>query len=173
MKAKQTCLILIVTCHWSLVNLSFAQDICIDVIGSSGSFDSSSGGSIAWTMGEVLSETQTSAGNKLTQGFHQSNFCFKTGIVENGNNSFGNEISLFPNPFEENLTIDFSRSDSENFQIEVFDVQGKLLKSNSLVFSNGSGKRATLGMTGCSEGIYLLTISSKNKNETFKINKIN
>jgi len=48
-----------------------AQSFSLEVIGSAGTFATSANGSMAWTIGEVMTETYTSADNFFTQGFHQ------------------------------------------------------------------------------------------------------
>ena len=48
-----------------------AQSFARDVIGSAGTFVTSASGSMAWTIGEVMTETYSSSGNFFTQGFHQ------------------------------------------------------------------------------------------------------
>ncbi|HXC06150.1 MAG TPA: gliding motility-associated C-terminal domain-containing protein [Bacteroidia bacterium] len=48
-----------------------AQSISQTVVGSAGTYKATAGGSMAWTVGEVITDTYTSPVNALTQGFHQ------------------------------------------------------------------------------------------------------
>ncbi len=48
-----------------------AQTFSQYVIGSSGTYATSTMGSMAWTIGEVITETYSGPGNYFTQGFHQ------------------------------------------------------------------------------------------------------
>ena len=50
-----------------------AQSFARDVIGSAGTFATSTQGSMEWTIGEVTTETYVNAGYSFTQGFHQPN----------------------------------------------------------------------------------------------------
>lgn len=65
----------------SFISISFAftyqnanaQSFAREVIGSAGTFATSVYGSMAWTIGEVMTETYDNSGNFFTQGFHQPN----------------------------------------------------------------------------------------------------
>ena len=48
-----------------------SQSLARDVIGSAGMYITSADGSMAWTIGEVMTDTYSSANNFFTQGFHQ------------------------------------------------------------------------------------------------------
>lgn len=50
-----------------------AQSLQPTVISSQGGFYSSATANVAWTLGEVISETYSTPYNILTQGFHQPN----------------------------------------------------------------------------------------------------
>ena len=66
-------------------------------------------------------------------------------------------VTLFPNPVSENLVIDLSSVSSEEVVIELFDMAGKLLaKSN-----NFNGPIISIDMTGISNGLYQVKLSSK------------
>ncbi len=56
---------------WKCMSSLCAQTFATDVIGSAGTFATSTGGSMAWTIGEVMIETYSSSVNFFTQGFHQ------------------------------------------------------------------------------------------------------
>src|ERR1035437_11096031 len=56
---------------WKGMNSLYAQSFATDVIGSAGTFATSTGGSMAWTIGEVMIETYSSSNKFFTQGFHQ------------------------------------------------------------------------------------------------------
>lgn len=83
-----------------------AQSFTPDVIGSAGTFATSASGSMSWTIGEVMTETYSSAGNFFTQGFHQPDTSFVISVIENSQPN----ISVYPNPIIDNVVIDFSAS---------------------------------------------------------------
>ncbi|MBK6527554.1 MAG: hypothetical protein IPG07_19580 [Crocinitomicaceae bacterium] len=49
-----------------------AQDLFL--ISGGGTHSSGSGGSVSWSIGEVVIQPATSSGNHVTQGFHQEIF---------------------------------------------------------------------------------------------------
>ena len=128
----------------------FSQSFSPAVIGSSGTFATSASGSMTWTIGEVMTETYSSAGNFFTQGFHQPDTTTLT-IVNDFNSS---SLSIFPNPVLNNLYIDFSNT-SENYFIELFDMQGKLLHRENV---SDNANPLMLSFCDFSEGVYLLNI---------------
>jgi len=67
MKLKLTVLLSVVTL------LGRSQSVAPTVVATCGDFYSSSTESVAWTIGEVVSETYSNSVNYLTQGFHQPN----------------------------------------------------------------------------------------------------
>lgn len=66
-----TLFLLLLPFCWNGRNGLHAQSFATDVIGSAGTFATSSGKSMAWTIGEVTIETFSSPNNYFTQGFHQ------------------------------------------------------------------------------------------------------
>jgi gliding motility-associated-like protein len=69
---KTYLLIIIISFTFTFQNVK-AQSFARDVIGSAGTFATSTYGSMEWTIGEVLTETYASTGYFFTQGFHQPN----------------------------------------------------------------------------------------------------
>lgn len=64
----------ILTCSLWKIGMGnvYAQSLSLEVIGSAGNFAvSANGTTMAWTIGEVMIETYSSADNFFTQGFHQ------------------------------------------------------------------------------------------------------
>ena len=55
-------------------NYCYAQSLARSVIGSQGDYFSSPTVSVAWTVGEVMSETYAPSNYFLTQGFHQPDY---------------------------------------------------------------------------------------------------
>jgi gliding motility-associated-like protein len=59
------------------INYCHAQSLSRTVVGSQGDFFWSPSVSVAWTVGEVMSETYATSGFYLTQGFHQPDIRFR------------------------------------------------------------------------------------------------
>jgi hypothetical protein len=150
----------------SVFTIGQAQSFDPYVIGSSGTFASSASGSMAWTVGEVMTKTYSSAGNFFTQGFHQP---VDTVFIDVIADISTQNISIFPNPVVDNLVIDFSSS-SGNYSIEIINMQGQLLRTETV--SSGQ-KRLGISFYNFANGVYLLNIVNveTHSRNSYKINK--
>ena len=84
------------------------------------------------------------------------------GIVEN---TFENNINVYPNPTDGHVTIDMGKSLSE-VTVSITDVSGKLLKQST--YKNTQMLELNLNVQ---TGIYLITINSDNKRATIRLVK--
>ncbi|HOF16155.1 MAG TPA: T9SS type A sorting domain-containing protein [Bacteroidales bacterium] len=84
------------------------------------------------------------------------------GIVEN---TFENNINVYPNPTDGHVTIDMGKSLSE-VTVSITDVSGKLLKQST--YKNTQMLELNLNVQ---TGIYLITINSENKRATIRLVK--
>ena len=123
MNLRVALLVLFWTCS---VTFSSAQEL----ISADGNFSANTQGSLSWTIGEVITETQIASGNQLTQGFQQNYEDFLN--VEQLLQS--NEILLYPNPFSASVTVQNS-SQFENIQLTIFDTQQKIILEHTIEFS--------------------------------------
>ena len=109
----------------AFLSLSFglkAQDL--EVISASGDYEESTGGSLSYTVGEVVIETVETTSNDLTQGFQQENIFVLSVITYN--NEF--DVSVFPNP-----TTDFVNVQSSTKSVvNIYDVSGKLVHTQNV-----------------------------------------
>lgn len=147
------------------VFISNAQSFTPDVIGSAGVFSTSAGGSMSWTIGEVMMETYSSGNNFLTQGFHQPDTSF---VISVSNPTLQN-ISIFPNPVVDNLVIDLSHV-SGSYVLEIFDMYGQIIRKE---FIPTDQKQLFLSFREFANGMYLLNIINREFHSriSYKINK--
>lgn len=117
--------LLVLLCPFS-VTFSSAQEL----ISADGNFSANTQGSLSWTIGEVITETQIASGNQLTQGFQQNYEDFLN--VEQLLQS--NEILLYPNPFSASVTVQNS-SQFEDIHLTIFDTQQKIILEHTIEFS--------------------------------------
>ncbi len=89
-------------------------------------------------------------------------------------------ITAYPNPFSNELNIDFYLSNemlSENVGVKIFDIQGKIIRHLTHVFSVDDEKFRVIwdGNNGvgekCSSGLYLIEISTPEKRLITKVIK--
>ena len=126
-------------------------------------------GSIAWSIGEPVSETYNTANNIFTTGFHQPELQILTLIQEQGSNA---QILVFPNPVKEILTVNMSGLSTGNYKFEMTDAIGKILftKEMNITQSNNS---FDLKVNEVAAGNYFLRVNGKDLSKSVKITKVN
>ena len=87
---------------------------------------SGSGGTVAYSVGQVVYTTNTDASGTVNQGVQQPYEIFTVGIKETELNI---SLSVFPNPTADNLTLQISDYNNEKLSYQLFDMQGKLLNN--------------------------------------------
>jgi hypothetical protein len=78
----------------------------------------------------------------------------------------GHEISLTPNPFEAELTIQFSTQQNEAAHLSIFNCIGEVMVNKEMQLQD-----QTLNLTLLPQGIYLVTVQTENKIFTEKVIK--
>ncbi len=133
---------------------SFGQSAPQNVIGSAGDFATSSNYTMAWTLGEVISNLSASGGYLFTNGFHQPDTVFVTGILD-----FQSEtISIYPNPATDQITLNFS-SLSEPHIIEIINATGQVINYFSSLLNQ---IYLNIPLSHLEGGVYLLRILDTN-----------
>jgi hypothetical protein len=133
-----------------------------EVISSQGESYTNSNGSIDFTIGEVIINTETNGTNGITQGFHQTNWVFVG--LDDYVSAF--DVSVFPNPSEDVLHI--NTSSFENVSYTLFDAAGKMILQDKL-----SEEQTQIHVSHLSPGNYTLTIQSTTQNlKSFKLTKL-
>lgn len=137
------------------------------VIGGAGTYhESSNGYSLAWTLGEPVTETGENQDQYLTQGFHQSSFT----LVYTGDKEKPElNVSVYPNPVADQVTVEFGKQPDEDMRYNLFDLSGRSVFSGRI--SSSSNR---INMSGLANAQYLLIIHSNSSEfrETYKLQKI-
>ena len=132
-----------------------------EVVSTQGDSYTNTSGSIDFTIGEVVINTETDGTNDITQGFHQTNWHFLG--VENYTPSY--EATIFPNPTSEVLNIKTSKF--ENVTFTLYDAQGKLILQDIL-----STEQTPIQVSHLSPGSYSIVLNNGTQNlKTFKLMK--
>jgi N-acetylneuraminic acid mutarotase len=77
-----------------------------------------------------------------------------------------NNISIYPNPTSDVISIQIGEDAKENLKVELHDISGKIIRTNSI----STGQSNTfLNLRNISAGIYFIKISNGNNNTTRKI----
>jgi hypothetical protein len=138
----------------------------LQLLSSAGDSYKNSSYELDWSLGEILTETNGNSTITLTQGFHQSNYTV-TAVDQLENMQF--EISAFPNPATDYLTLSIEDPHIENFKYFLTDLNGKVLQESKI-----STNRQQINLMKLPAGLYFLKVRSLNNIEkTFKIIKSN
>ena len=134
----------------SIIVLSGITSAAQQVVASSGNTASAGGYTLAWTLGEPVIETFTGSNNILTQGVHQTNL-FVTNLQDF--NLPGLQVTVYPNPTGDFLTIEITSQETEIFHYALSDITGRrILLKKMLTLSEKTD------MSSYVSGIYLLQV---------------
>jgi hypothetical protein len=126
---------------------------------------SGSGGTVAYTVGQVFYTTNPGTNGTIAQGVQQA---FEISVVSgNGNNNINLEITAYPNPTTDFLILNINNYDLTNFSYQLFDAGGKIIESRKI-----SSVSESIRMGKLPGGLYFLRVINNNQNiKTFKIIK--
>ena len=138
-----------------------------EAIPATGGEASGSGGSASYTVGQVVYTTNTGTnGNSVSQGVQQPyEISVVTGIAEAKDINL--EVSAYPNPTTNYLTVKVENYETANLQYMVFDINGKLLQTVKT-----TGQETQIETSELVPANYLVKVLDNNlEKKTFKIIK--
>jgi len=92
-----------------------------------------------------------------------------TGIEQSASDNFIDVVSVFPNPFTENIKFSIKTKHQERFIVSVYDINGKLISEKQ---STNITNEININLSGLKNGIYLCFIKIRNQILSKKIVKI-
>jgi len=127
---------------------------------------SGSGGTVAYSVGQVVYTTNTDVSGTVSQGVQQPYEIFTVGIKETELNIL---LSVFPNPTAYNLTLQISDYNNEKLSYQLFDMQGKLLNNGQV-----TAQQVQINTANLPPATYFINVvNQENKKiRSFKIIKI-
>jgi len=130
---------------------------------ASGGEATGAGGTMSYSVGQVVYTTNTGANGSVSQGVQQPYDIFTTvGINET---SINLEMNVYPNPTSDYLTLKVEVSKGLSYQL--FDMQGKLIENRKLKANN-----TIIQMEGLPKATYFLKVTEESQTvKTFKIIK--
>ena len=146
-----------------LISLSgFSQSISKQVIGTAGKTQTNSNLKVSWTAGEPVVGLMTAGGNQLGNGYYPAMDLQALNVEDN---TLDVKIKVYPNPTSQMLYV--SHPELNSFSIQITDLNGKA------IYSGVISKETPLDVSNYTQGMYLVTITSKeaNKKNTYKIIK--
>ena len=131
------------------------------VLSASGGDATGSGGSVAYSVGQIVYTTSTGTTGSVAQGVEQAYEIYSVGIKETTLNI---SLSVFPNPTNGDFTITGLELVGTVSSLTLTDMNGKVVKVLDT-------KATKFSMASIKPGVYFLNIISGNKQEVLKIVK--
>jgi hypothetical protein len=126
---------------------------------------SGSGGTIAYSVGQIVYTTNTGTTGSVAQGVQQPyEISIVLGIEDN---SINLELTAYPNPTTNFLTLNLGNAELSTLNFQLYDISGKLIESRKIISSS-----ETITMGNLPTATYFLKVTNNNKEvKTFKIMK--
>lgn len=126
---------------------------------------SGSGGTVAYSVGQIVYTTNTGTTGSVAQGVQQPyEISIVLGIEDN---SIKLELTAYPNPTTNFLTLNVGNAELSTLSFQLYDISGKLIESRKIISST-----ETIGMGNLPNAIYFLKVANNNNEvKTFKIIK--
>lgn len=133
---------------------------------ASGGNASGSGGSVSYTIGQIVYTKNNGTNGSVAQGVQQPyEISVVTGIEEALGISL--EIMVYPNPATDFVKLKIENYEVQNLKYQLYDINGSLLQDNKIV-----GNETNIVMSYYMSATYFLKVTDNNKVvKTFKIIK--
>lgn len=118
---------------------------------AAGSDASGSGGTVAYSVGQVVYITHTGSNGSVAQGVQQTYVISSGGVEESGINL---RVSAYPNPTTDLLVLDVESGDFQKLSYQLFDMNGKLLAGDRL-----TGSKTDISMLTLVPATYYVKVS--------------
>ena len=144
-----------------------AQSLGQTVVGNSGATISGASNTLSFTVGEaVIGNIEN--GESLGQGFWLG--AIEGVVLSTDDFSIDTSASVYPNPVSDFLNITFKDMAGQDFEIMLYDVNGRAVMQKELL---NSSQNETINLSPFSTGIYMLKVVqvSTSSSKTFKIIK--
>ncbi len=146
--------------------LSLSTVSAQESVNATGGNASGSGGSLSYSVGQVVYQTHTGTNGSVAQGVQQPyEISVVTGLEEA--KGINLTVSAYPNPTVDFLTLEVKYLELSALSFKLYDMNGKLLQNKKI-----TGTHTTIVMSNLEPATYLLIVNRDNKEvKTFKIVK--
>ena len=147
-----------------LLTFSVNAQTSHQVLSASGGDATGSGGSVAYSVGQIVYTTHTGTTGSVAQGVEQAYEIYSVGIKETTLNI---SLSVFPNPTSDFLTLKVEDYNNEALNYTLLDEQGRLVLNEQITTQDTQVAMSTLA-----RGAYFINVLQANKKiQIFKIIK--
>lgn len=122
-------------------------------------------GSVSYSVGQIDYLVKGS-NREISEGVQQV-YEITTLSINETVTSAENDILLYPNPFKDYLYLDFTTNNFKGSEYQIFDAQGKLIKTDKIIQS-----KSEFNFSFLPSAMYIIRINRNGENlKTFKIIK--
>ena len=147
-----------------LLSFSMNAQTSHQVLSATGGDATGSGGTVAFSVGQIVYTTSTGTTGSVAQGVEQAYEISSVGIKETALNI---SLSVFPNPTSDYLTLKVEDYNNEALSYSLLDEQGKLVLNEQI-----TNQDTQVAMSTLARGAYFINLLQANKKiQTFKIIK--
>ena len=135
-------------------------------VNATGGDASGSGGSVSYSVGQVVYTTHTGTSGSVAEGVQQPyEISVVTGLEEA--KGINLSVSAYPNPTTDYLTLEVKDVELLNLHFQMYDMNGKLLQNEKI-----TGNQTSIVMSNLVPATYFVKVIQGNKEvKTFKIIK--
>ena len=135
-------------------------------VNATGGDASGSGGSVSYSVGQVVYTTNTGTNGSVTQGVQQPYEISVVTAIEEAK-GINLTVTAYPNPATDYLTLRIDEFEISNLSFQLYDMNGKLLQSEKI-----TGNQTSIVMSNLVPANYFVKVIQANKEvKTFKIIK--
>ncbi len=135
-------------------------------VNATGGNASGSGGSVSYSIGQVVYQTHPGTNGSVSEGVQQPYEISVVTAIEDIN-GINLSVTAYPNPTTEYLTMEVKDFELSNLNFQLYNMKGKLLQSQKI-----TGNQTSIIMTNLVPATYFVKVIQNNKDvKTFKIIK--
>lgn len=135
-------------------------------INASGCIASGAGGSVSYSMGQLMYQNSAAEDGIIAEGVQQP-FEISVATANDETNGINLSINAFPNPVTDDLILTVDNVDTSNLNFQLYDMHGKLLQTRRI-----DDTQTCIAMSKFGPAIYFVKIVQKDKElMTFKVIK--
>ncbi|NLA25484.1 MAG: T9SS type A sorting domain-containing protein, partial [Bacteroidales bacterium] len=82
-----------------------------------------------------------------------------------------NTLSIYPNPVRETTTLNFYLNENSDVNIQVFDIQGKLVRNMNFQNLDQGNNEKIMNFADLRGGMYMIKLSTKSETQTTRFIK--
>lgn len=123
-----------------------------DAVPASGGNSTGAGGTVSYSIGQIVYTTDTGTNGSVTKGVQQPyEISVITGVATHLKLNLS--CKVYPNPASSILTLEVENLDKENLSCQLYDIKGKLLEIKSV-----EGRETNILLDNLPAATYLLNV---------------